>query len=107
MKEFLEDWKNTPCMNRQIATSSDVESKKAIFVIENDDPNIHKAYDIDLPQLAYLDEEGEKSLVIIIQVKECSEGIIVGYKNLEGDFGAGFSYQFEILGEEDIEKLIL
>lgn len=100
----LENWQNVPCTKNRNATKEDVEKGNAVFVIEKIE---HKPYKIELPQLAYWNdtESNNKKLVVIIQIEESSQGIVTGYKDFEGNYGAGFFYEFNILNEEEIQKL--
>jgi hypothetical protein len=100
----LENWQNIPCTKNRNATKEDVDNGNAVFVIENIE---HKPYKIELPKLAYWNdiESDDKKLVVIIQMEESSQGIVTGYKDFEGNYGAGFFYEFNILSEKEIQKL--
>ncbi|MDY3521715.1 hypothetical protein D1J36_001505 [Riemerella anatipestifer] len=103
----LQNWRSTPSTNNRVATIEDVENGSAVFVVENVSSINIKPYKIELPKLAYWNdiEHGQRELVVIIQVEETPEGIITGYKDFEGKYGAGFFYEFEILSEEQIKTL--
>ncbi|HQW69933.1 MAG TPA: hypothetical protein PLH25_09715 [Flavobacterium sp.] len=100
----IDNWKNIPCTKNRIATKKDIENGSAVFVIENAE---NKPYKIDLPKLAYWNdsENNIQKLVVIIQIEETSQGIVTGYKDFDGNYGAGFLYEFKILDENEIENI--
>ena len=100
----LENWKKIPCTKNRIATKKDVENGNAVFVIENAE---NKPYELDLPKLAYWNDSETKKqkLVVIIQIEETSQGIVTGYKDFDGNYGAGFYYEFKILNDNEIENI--
>ena len=103
----LKNWNQTPSINNRVADENDVKNGLAVYYIEGDYKN-HKPYNIDLPKLAKLtdfDTKQEK-LVVIIQIEETPKGTVVGYRNLTGGNGAGLISEFEILNNEEVEKLI-
>lgn len=100
----LENWENIPCIKNRVATKEDVENGIAVFVIENIE---HKPHEINLPKLAFWNDSENKTqkLVAIIQVEETSQGTVVGYKDFDENFGAGFLYEFKILDNKEVEKI--
>ena len=102
----LKNWKQTPAINDRNANEEDVKNGIAVYYIEGNFDE-HKPYKIQLPKLAYLTdfETKEKELVVIIQIEETPKGIVVGYRNLTGGNGAGLMNEFEILSDNNSEKL--
>jgi len=96
-EKLFPDWKATPCVTGRIAKEEDVRNENAVFVIENTDVEFHKAYDMELPKLAKLHSDEGFEYVVVIQIEECVQGIIVGYKNADGIFGVGLFHEFEFL----------
>ena len=102
----LKNWKQTPAINDRNANEEDVKNGIAVYYIEGNFDE-HKPYKIQLPKLAYLTdfETKEKELVVIIQIEKTPKGIVVGYRNLTGGNGAGLMNEFEILSDNNSEKL--
>jgi hypothetical protein len=102
----LKEWRETPVIYGKVATESDAKKGLAIFCLKNAGEN-HKAYDIDLPKLAYLNNEENdiQELVVVIQVESTENGEIVGYRNPNGGNGACFLYELTFLEEEEIESI--
>ncbi|MCD9855859.1 hypothetical protein LUD75_14130 [Epilithonimonas sp. JDS] len=103
----LKNWNQTPAINNRVANEDDVKNGLAVYYIEGDYKN-HKPYNLDLPKLAKLTDFDTKQeeLVVIIQIEETQKGTVVGYRNLTGGNGAGLISEFEILNNEEVEKLI-
>ena len=96
-EKLFPNWKATPCVTGRIAKEEDVRNENAVFVIENTDVEFHKAYDMELSKLAKLHSDEGSEYVVVIQIEECVQGVIVGYKNADGKFGAGLFHEFEFL----------
>ncbi len=107
-KVDIKDLQNVSVINCRIANEEDLKNGTAVFYIENTTAAEHKAYKINLPKLAYWNDEETKSreLVIAIQIEETPKGIIVGYRNLSGGNGAGLLKEFDFINDEETKKII-
>ena len=104
----IKSWKSIPVITRKVASQTDAENSLAVFCLKNAGA-AHKAFEIELPKLAYLTNEDNdlKELIVIIQA-ECTEnGLVIGYRNPNGGNGACLLYEFELLTNEKIEQLSL
>jgi hypothetical protein len=102
----IKSWEKTPSINDRIATNDDVESGVAVYSVEKGGSE-HKAYNTQLPKLAYLMDTATKKeeLVVVIQIENTSQGIIAGYRNLEGGNGVCFLYELKILDEQKAKQI--
>ena len=102
----IKSWKDISVISGKIASQSDAENGLAVFYLKNAG-NEHKAFEIDLPKLAYLTNEDDdsKELIVVIQAESTEKGIVIGYRNPNGGNGAGFLYELEFLNSEEIENL--
>jgi len=98
-------WKNIFVISGKIANEEDAKNGLAVFCIRNADLE-HKAFEIDLPKLAYLiDSETEtKELIVVIQAESTKQGVVIGYRNPKGGNGACFLYELIFLNPQEIEK---
>ena len=80
------------------ATRDDVDEGKAVFVGELNDIMIGIPIDITIPQYAYLNRDGKKQAVIVIQAEQVQNEKIIGAKLPNGQDIAGFMKDFELLG---------
>ena len=80
------------------ATRNDVDEGRAVFVGELNDIMIGIPIDITIPQYAYLNRDGNKQAVIVIQAELVQNEKIIGAKLLNGQDIAGFMKDFELLG---------
>ena len=80
------------------ATRDDVDEGRAVFVGELNDIMIGIPIDITIPQYAYLNRDGNKQAVIVIQAELVQNEKIIGAKLLNGQDIAGFMKDFELLG---------
>ena len=103
----IKSWKNIPAFSGKIATEEEAKSGIAIFCLNNTDSD-HKAYEIDLPKLAYLvdAENNTQELIVAIQAESTKQGIVVGYRNPNGGNGACFLYELIFLTDKEIENVI-
>jgi len=101
----INSWKTIPAIGGKIATESDAKNGFAVFCLKNIAE--HKAFEIDLPKLAYLTNEDDdsKELIVVIQAESTEKGIVIGYRNPNGGNGAGFLYELEFLNSDEIENL--
>jgi hypothetical protein len=104
----IKSWKSIPVVTGKVASQTDAENSLAVFCLKNAGVE-HKAFEIELPKLAYLTNEDNdfKELIVIIQAESTENGIVIGYRNPNGGNGAGLLYEFEILTNEEIEQLSL
>lgn len=104
---ILKNWKQTSAINNRVANENDVKEGRAVYYIEGDYKD-HKPIKINLPKLANLTDfdTKQKELVVVIQIEETPKGTVVGYRNFTGGNGAGLLNDFEILNDEEVEKLI-
>lgn len=102
----INSWKTIPVINGKIATESDAKNGVAVFCLKNIAE--HKAFEIDLPKLAYLTNENDnsKKLIVVIQAESTEKGVVIGYRSPNGGNGACFLYELEFLSTEEIEKLM-
>jgi hypothetical protein len=102
----IKSWKKTLSINERIATENDVKSGLAVYSVENGGSE-HKAYKTQLPKLAYMVDSATKKVevVVVIQIEITSQGIIAGYRNLNGGNGACFLYELEILDEQMVKQI--
>ncbi|MBF6640970.1 hypothetical protein IVB69_05720 [Flavobacterium sp. J49] len=102
----IKSWKNIPVISGKIATENDARNGLAVFCLKNAG-NEHKAFEIDLPKLAYLTNEDDdsKELIVVIQAESTEKEVLIGYRNPNGGNGAGFLCEFEFLSNEEIESL--
>jgi hypothetical protein len=102
----IKSWKNIPAFSGKIANEQEAKSGIAIFCLQNTDSD-HKAYEIDLPKLAYLvdSENNTQELIVAIQAESTKQGIIVGYRNPNGGNGACFLYELIFLTDKEIENV--
>ena len=80
------------------ATRGDVDEGRAVFVGEVNGMMIGVPIDITIPQYAYLNRDGKKLVVIVIQAEQVQNDKIIGAKLLNGQDIAGFMQDFELLG---------
>ncbi len=101
----INTWRTIPVINGKIATESDAKNGFAVFCLKN--VAEHKAFEIDLPKLAYLTNEDDdsKELIVVIQAELTENGVVIGYRNPNGGNGAGFLYELEFLNSEEIKNL--
>jgi len=101
----MANWRETPCIQRRVATEDDVNAGRAVFYLDLSEGQASDPVDIDLPRCAILHEEGEGDLpVIVIQAEEGNNGtvqLIAGYRSLTGGNGICMLYQLELLPEPD------
>ncbi|NHM08368.1 hypothetical protein G4D82_14155 [Flavobacterium sp. CYK-4] len=102
----IKSWKSIHAFSGRIANEEEAKSGIAVFCLKNTDSN-HKAYEIELPKLAYLvdSENNTKELIVAIQAEVTKQGIVVGYRNPNGGNGACFLYELIFLTEKEIEKI--
>ena len=102
----IKSWKRIPVISGRIATEKDSKNKIAVFCLQNTS-SAHKAFQMDLPKLAYLtnQENNQKELVVLIQAESTDLGIVVGYRNPKGGNGACLFEELEFLKDSEIEKL--
>ena len=101
----IKSWKNISVISGKIANQTDAENGLAVFCLKNAGVE-HKAFEIDLPKLAYLTNEDDdsKELIVVIQAESTEKGVVIGYRNPNGGNGAGFLYELEFLSSEEIES---
>lgn len=65
----------------KIANQTDAENGLAVFCLKNTGVE-HKAFEIDLPKLAYLTNEDDdsKELIVLIQAESTEKGVVIGYR---------------------------
>ena len=80
------------------AIRDDVDEGRAAFVGEVNGMMIGVPIDITIPQYAYLNRDGKKLAVIVIQAEQVQNDKIIGAKLLNGSDIAGFMQDFELLG---------
>ncbi len=98
---FAETWPPLPTEDftkGRAATRDDVDEGRAVFVGEANDMMIGIPIDITIPQYAYLNRDGKKQAVIVIQAEQVQNDKIIGAKLLDGQEIAGFMKDFELLG---------
>ena len=102
LSAFAETWPPLPTEDftkgRGAATRDDVDEGRAVFVGELNDIMIGIPIDITIPQYAYLNRDGKKQAVIVIQAEQVQYEKIIGAKLLNGQDVAGFMKDFELLG---------
>jgi hypothetical protein len=83
------------------ATTEDVQSGAAVFVLQSDGKNIGTPLDIDIPQYAiHTDiDSGNKARVVVIQAEHANGQNLIGAKIIgSNEFLVGFVHEFKLLG---------
>ena len=103
LSALAEVWPSLPTEDftkGRAATRDDVDEGRAVFVGEANDMMIGVPIDITIPQYAYLNRDGKKQAVIVIQAEQVQNDKIIGAKLLNGQDIAGFMKDFELLGNQ-------
>ncbi|MBC7756536.1 MAG: hypothetical protein H7Z20_07855 [Bdellovibrio sp.] len=103
MSALAESWPALPAADftkGRAATRDDVDEGRAVFVGEANNIMIGSPIDITIPQYAYLNRDGKKLAVIVIQAEQVQNEKIIGAKMLNGQDIAGFMQDFELLGNQ-------
>ena len=103
LNALAETWSPLPTVDftkGRAATSNDVDEGRAVFVGEINGMMIGVPIDITIPQYAYLNRDGKKQAVIVIQAEQIQNDKIIGAKLLNGQDIAGFMQDFELLGNQ-------
>ena len=101
LSALAESWPALPAADftkGRAATRDDVDEGRAVFVGEVNGMMIGVPIDITIPQYAYLNRDGKKQAVIVIQAEQVQNEKIIGAKLLNGQDIAGFMKNFELLG---------
>ena len=100
---LAESWPALPAADftkGRAATRDDVDEGRAVFVGEVNNIMVGSPIDITIPQYAYLNRDGKKQAVIVIQAEQVQNEKIIGAKMLNGQDTAGFMQDFELLGNQ-------
>ena len=103
LNALAESWPALPATDftkGRAATRDDVDEGRAVFVGEANNIMIGSPIDITIPQYAYLNRDGKKQAVIVIQAEQVQNEKIIGAKLLNGQDIAGFMQDFELLGNQ-------
>ena len=103
LSALAESWPALPAadfIKGRAATRNDVDEGRAVFVGEVNNIMIGSPIDITIPQYAYLNRDGKKQAVIVIQAEQVQNEKIIGAKLLNGQDIAGFMQDFELLGNQ-------
>ena len=102
----IKSWKSIPVITGKVASQTDAENSLAVFCLKNAGVE-HKAFEIELPKLAYLTNEDNdcKELIVVIQAESTEKGIVIGYRNPNGGNGACYLYELEFLNSEEVKSL--
>lgn len=101
----ISSWKKIPVVSGRVANEKDLQDGVAVFYLNND--KNHDYYEIELPKLAYLysEESDSTNLIVLIQAESSSNGVIIGYKDFNGEIGACFLEELKFLTNSEIEKI--
>lgn len=96
------DLANIGFVSGRAATEDDVREGNAAFVLSADGRAIGRPISVDIPQYAlHVDEEtGEKTPCILIQAEAGGDQQLAGARYLDGQIGAGFLREFQLLGTQ-------
>ena len=106
LSALAESWPALPAADftkGRAATRDDVDEGRAVFVGEVNGMMIGVPIDITIPQYAYLNRDGKKQAVIVIQAEQIQNDKIIGAKLLNGQDIAGFMQDFELLGNQQLK----
>jgi len=103
----IKSWHKTPAITDRVATEDDVKNGVAVYYLEKSNFE-HKAYKTQLPKLAYLIDPKTKKekLVVVIQIENTSEGIVTGYRNLDGGNGICLFDELKFIDEQKIKQVV-
>ena len=94
----IENWKNTPCVNKRLGTEEDVKNGIAVFYIKDPEKISAQPLNLELPKCAiYKDENNKEIPIIIIQAEETDGRSYIGYRNLDNGNGICSIDEIEIL----------
>jgi hypothetical protein len=82
------------------AVEADVNAGRAVFVMRSKGALIGQPVDVKIPQYAFHTdiETGARTPCILIQAEAAGDRILAGVRYLDGQIGAGFLSEFELLG---------
>jgi hypothetical protein len=92
-----------PCTVGRAATSNDVSTGRAVFVLQADGHPIGQPLSIKVPQYAFHIDEATKQRTpcVIIQAEEARGQRLVGCRTLpDGQITAALFHEFELLGDK-------
>lgn len=100
----MNTWPQLPIdafVSGRTAIEEDVNAGRAVFVLRSNDMPIGEPIDIEIPQYAYqLDQEsGQRIACILIQAEAAGNQLLAGVRYLDGQIGAAFLSEFELLGK--------
>src|SRR3712207_6240845 len=80
-------WASVPALSDRLATRSDVESGRAVFVLKNSPK--HRPLPLELPSLAIVtdDDSGESLPVIVVQAERSKDMDLFGFRFFNGGNG--------------------
>jgi len=81
------------------AVEEDVAAGRAVFVARKDGVQIGKPSAVLVPQYAWYLDKGRKVPAILIQAEDVGPRKLVGAKLTTGEYVAGFSSDFVLLGK--------
>jgi hypothetical protein len=102
----IKSWQTVPAINGRVATNADLETGLAIYCVGDGCPD-HYTYQMALPKLSYLvdEETKQEQIVIVTQVESTPQGVLAGYKSLDGGIGVCLLDELRFLEEQEINSL--
>lgn len=117
----IKSWQETPAVSRRLPTPEDIVQGRSILYYGEDNPNV-KAYNIDLPKLAYYTSNHpttefdwwwktgytnpKTELVVVVQMVESAEDTIVGFRYLTGSVAGSTISDFRFLTDDEVAEAI-
>ena len=84
----LRHWRDTPHVAGRLATEADALAGRAVYFAEVGEERLpNTVYEMSLPAAAMLREESGEVPVIIIQAEMGPNGVLIGYRPLDGGNG--------------------
>ena len=103
----LKSWDKVNVISGKVASEEEAKNGLAVFCLK-DVGESHRAVEMELPRLAYLNdsENNSQELVVVVQAESSDKGEIVGYRNPNGGNGACFFYELTFLSEQEIKTIL-
>ena len=95
-------WRETAFVAGRLANEDDVRAGRAVYFVETGEDRIpNDLYEMSLPAPAILHEEVGDVPVIVIQAEMGPNGVMLGYRPLDGGNGVCLLEEVDILAEPD------
>jgi len=117
----IKSWQETPAVSHRLPSAEDIVQGRSILYYGDDNRDI-KAYDIDLPKLAYYNSNHpttefdwwfktgytnpKSQLVVVVQMVESAEDTIVGFRYLTGSVAGSTIGDFHFLTDEEVAEAV-